>query len=166
VDVSNLPRIVALLALVLVGFPTAARLVSGPAAGERPAGETWEELQDQAADIARAKEDAADRHAFNRLLFTRLANGHVSLPEAVETHWAANHATLGFVETLPNYPGTSAIEVRQRLNVLRLVRVHLTDDPDRDKIMARLLAEYEKVYGPFPLRSVDDLPGDTPGAIR
>lgn len=164
---SNLPRIVAFLAVALVGVPTAARLVSGgPPAEALPAGESWDSLEAESEAISRAREAAAERHGYNRMLLTRLGAGALSLPEAVDAHWAVNHPTAGFVETLPNYPGISAVEVRQRLNLLRLVRVHLSDDPDRDQIMARLVAEYEAAYGPFPLRSLDELSGDTLGTIR
>jgi hypothetical protein len=103
----------------------------------------------EAARLDRIREDAAARHAANRLLARELADGRVELPAAVDELLRTNAAAPDFLAGMQTYFPAQTLEASAARNLISRADRELEHDPARRaEVVARLEAEYARAYGP------------------
>jgi hypothetical protein len=121
-----------------------------------PAPDSWSEIEQTAEGLERDWDAFEARSQINRDLVAGLTVGRFTLAQAADLYWETNRDVPGFRD-LTDRTWDGDPEECARLNLLRLVRGHLQGDPGRTEVMDRLIAEYERTYGPFPLTGVEGL---------
>jgi hypothetical protein len=118
--------------------------------------DSWPEIEQTAEGLERDWEAFEARSQINQDLVAGLTVGRFTLAQAADLYWENNRDVQGFRDLIDRtWDGDP--EECARLNLLRLVRTHLQGDPSRAEAMDRLVAEYERTYGPFPLAGAEGL---------
>jgi hypothetical protein len=159
--VTILPRLKAISILLALVLAPLAVLLADPgrlAAWQMgtPAPASWSEIEQTAEGLERGWDAYEARSQINQDLVAGLAVGRFTLAQATDLYWATNRDVQGFRDLIGR-TWTDDPEECARLNLLRLVRTHLQGDPTRAEVMDRLIAEYERTYGPFPLAGAEEL---------
>jgi len=114
--------------------------------------ESWSEIEQTAAGLEQGWDEYEARSQINRDLVAGLIAGRFTLAQACDLYWGNNRHMQGFRDLLGrSWDGD--VETGARLNLLRLVRMSLMNDPTQTEVTDRLVAEYERTYGSFPLGS-------------
>jgi hypothetical protein len=158
----TLPRPKAVLILLALVVTPLAVLLADPGrlaawqTGGAPEPATWTEIEQTAEELERGWDQYEARSQVNQDLVAGVAAGRLTLPQSANLYWETNRDVKGFRALIHRtWDGDS--EEAARLNMLRLVRVYLHRDSSQAAVTARLVAEYERAYGPFPLTSADEL---------
>ena len=131
----------------LVGGLAAVAVASGLFRG---AGEL-ESANAEQARLLRVHHDTDERHRFNRTVVREVADGRLPLADGAALLWQSNRDERGYVTCLERSFAAPTAEARAARNLIFRVAVELRDDPPRrGPTIARLEAEYARVYGPSP----------------
>jgi hypothetical protein len=160
--VPTLPRPKAVSILLALVLTPLAVLLADPGrlaawqTGAAPGPAPWSEIEQTAEGLERDWDVYETRSQINRDLVAGLTAGRFTLAQAADLYWENNRDVPGFRDLIER-TWDGGPEECARLNLLRLVRVCLQGDPSRAAVTDRLIAEYERTYGPFPLAGAEEL---------